>query len=108
MSKMDDKKREKILESKGWTIDCVLPFELSHEDGSSAKGAAAHIVELAVIEAYNDEREPDFKTEATELIVGGLVEPHRTEALLGMRNLGLIEKAALALKRAYKLGRDSG
>jgi len=35
---------EELLSENGWTIECESPFEISHEDGSTATGLAARIV----------------------------------------------------------------
>lgn len=34
----------KLLESWGWTLECEIPLEISHEDGSRATGKAAGVV----------------------------------------------------------------
>lgn len=33
-----------VLEKHGWTIDCMSPFEIRHEDGSVATKGAAYMV----------------------------------------------------------------
>lgn len=35
---------EELLLENGWIIECESPFEISHEDGSTATGFAAQIV----------------------------------------------------------------
>ena len=39
-------KDKKILAKMGWTLECELPFEIRHEDGSFATGQAAMIMML--------------------------------------------------------------
>jgi len=41
---MRSMKDQDILERNGWSVDCESPFEISHEDGSTATGQAAYIV----------------------------------------------------------------
>ena len=45
---------ENMLENLGWTITCESPFEMEHEDGSSATGQAAYIVKSELISNYED------------------------------------------------------
>ena len=49
MTAMFTVKRDKILEALGWTVVCESPYEIEHEDGSSASGMAAQIVVGKVI-----------------------------------------------------------
>jgi hypothetical protein len=35
---------EEILTTEGWEVECELPFEIRHTDGSFATGQAADIV----------------------------------------------------------------
>jgi len=60
MTAMFTVKRDKILEALGWTVVCESPYEIEHEDGSSASGMAAQIVvdELMISwESYLDEED---------------------------------------------------
>ena len=40
----DEPTDEDILAEEGWTVNCVSPFEISHDDGSTATGQAAHLI----------------------------------------------------------------
>lgn len=40
--------REKLLAAYGWDVECMLPLEIRHKDGSFATGRAAEMVILAV------------------------------------------------------------
>jgi len=41
---MPTEEDKKILEKRGWTLECESPFEMRHKDGSFATGMAARIV----------------------------------------------------------------
>lgn len=43
-----------LLQSNGWTVECESPFEIRHEDGSFATGAAAFLVMHTLEEAFID------------------------------------------------------
>ena len=46
---------EKLFEKHGWTVECISPFEVRHEDGSFATGQAADILLLALKEGWCDD-----------------------------------------------------
>jgi hypothetical protein len=103
---MNEQKREEILRASGWTIECVLPFEIRHEDGSFATNTAARLVEADLVASYRANHEPDFKARAIHIVVGGLVEPYKSEALQYRRNLGLIDEIEAALKESFVQGKN--
>jgi hypothetical protein len=43
-----------LLESFGWDVECKLPFEIKHTDGSFASGQAATIVLMAAKAGWFD------------------------------------------------------
>lgn len=47
-------KRDKILEALGWSVVCESPYEIEHEDGSSASGQATQIVVDELLENWGD------------------------------------------------------
>ena len=51
------KTKYEILEEQGWTIECQSPFEIRHEDGSFASGAAAHFCVDAIVEYYKQQNQ---------------------------------------------------
>lgn len=59
-------KEEEILEKYGWSIDCESPYELSHEDGSFASGAAAHYVKNAILEEFINDQYEDLEEQWKE------------------------------------------
>lgn len=50
-------KIEKFLENIGWCLECHSPFEISHPDGSFARGAAADYLLNGLKEDYLEEWE---------------------------------------------------
>lgn len=46
-----------ILKLFGWMVECELPFELRHTDGSIATGRAAKIVLDDCRTQFNDDKE---------------------------------------------------
>jgi len=38
-----------LLAEHGWSVDCLSPLEISHEDGSVATGKAVHYVVAALV-----------------------------------------------------------
>jgi hypothetical protein len=46
---------EKLLEKHGWTLECISPFEIRHEDGSFATGQAARLIVLALEAGWCDD-----------------------------------------------------
>lgn len=66
------KTQEEMLEAMGWTVVCESPFEIEHEDGSSASGQSTQIVVDGIIQEYKEmkkeeaiEAEKAKKAEAT-------------------------------------------
>lgn len=63
----------KLLEARGWVVECESPFEIRHEDGSFATGQAAHMVLEGLREFETGETEDvgrDVSKDVT-LTVGG-------------------------------------
>ena len=51
---MYKEERDKLLEKLGWSVVCESPYEVEHEDGSSASGQAAQIVVDELIQNFEE------------------------------------------------------
>ena len=51
--------RDIILEALGWSVVCESPYEIEHEDGSSASGQATHIVVDELMTNWKDYLDED-------------------------------------------------
>ena len=51
---------EEVLEYYGWEVECELPYEIRHMDGSFARDQAAHYLIQGLREDYFEERNENF------------------------------------------------
>ncbi|MEK6829112.1 MAG: hypothetical protein AABY15_03215 [Nanoarchaeota archaeon] len=70
---MKELSEEEILKEMGWTIVCQSPYEIEHEDGSTARGQSTQIVIDGIVADYHamkaeeeEEEKLNKKLEATK------------------------------------------
>jgi hypothetical protein len=77
-----------LLEKHGWTVECQLPFEISHEDGSFATLNAAQMVLRFVREedaAGGDEQKCSDPADVVDAVITRLTkEPELDKVIQSM------------------------
>lgn len=82
-----EKTMSEMLKAIGWTVVCLSPFELGHDDGSIATGRAAQAVMREAEEEYKKTQRIDY-----EVVDGMIREAYEFFGGIGPNNKDELEE----------------